>query len=451
MKKLLIILAFTLTTLHSTMAQTNIVDQVVWVVGKEPILLSDVEEARLALEMEGVNMEDPYCRLPEDLAVQKLWMHQAELDSIDVDEARIIQEANERLNNEVQRIGSKENLEILYHRTYQQMREMLKEQLRTGMLVEGAQGNLTRGIKVTPAEVRDYYSRMNQDSIPMIPTKVEVQIITSRPKVTREEVERVENKLKEIARRVNAGETTFSIQARMWSQDKGTANQGGECGMTGRNTFVPEFANVAFSLTDPKKVSKIVKTEYGYHIIQLIEKKGDMANVRHILIKPEISDSSYTASLARLDSIAEDIRNNKFTFEEGAQKLSEDKDTRSNQGLMFVRDMYGRPTTPRFEMKELPQEIALVVDTMKVGEISKAIRYTNEKGQEITAIVKLKNRIESHRANPVEDFQVIRDIVYAERAQKMMNDWIVNKIKNTYVRISPEWKGCKFKYDGWLR
>lgn len=451
MKRYFIALALSFIAFHVGVAQSNVVDQVVWVVGHEPILLSDVEEARLTMEVRGQAVDNPYCSIPEQIAIQKLFIHQAELDSVDVSESAAIQYAKEEINRLIQQYGSRENVEIMAHRSIMQLRESYKEQARMEQQVMGVRQNLMKGIKVTPAEVREYYSHMPQDSIPMIPTQVEVEIITQQPSVSRAEVERVETRLKDIARRVNAGETSFATQARLWSQDPGSAGQGGECGMKGRNEFVPEFSNVAFALTDPKKVSKIVRTEYGYHIIQLIEKRGDMANVRHILIRPEVGDSAFQACFARLDSIAADIRGGKFTFEAAAAHLSHDKDTRSNRGLMCYKDYANGVMTSRFEMRQLPQDIALVVDTMKVGDISRPFRFENEKGQEMTAIVKLRKRIEAHKANPTEDFQVLREIVFNERAEKKVQDWISEKIKSTYVRIHPDWRGCKFQYEGWVR
>lgn len=449
--KRLAFLSAVLLMFQTALAQSNVVDQVVWVVGDEPILLSDIEETRISMEMGGQTIDDPYCAIPEQIAIQKLFIHQAELDSIDVSESAAIQYANSRVDEAIQIYGSKENVELVARKSIAQLREMYKEMHRNEQMTSGVKNNLTRDIKVTPAEVREFYKHIPLDSIPMIPTQVEVQIITQQPRVSRSEVERVENKLKEIARRVNAGETSFATQARLWSQDPVTAVNGGECGLAGRNQFVTEFSNVAFSLSDPTKVSKIVKTEYGYHIIQLIEKRGDLANVRHILIKPEVSDSSVNVCMNRLDSIAADIRSGRFSFEEAAGRLSDDKDTRANRGLMFFIDRQKESMTSRFEMKDLPQDIAMVVDTMQVGQVSRAIRYTNEKGQELTAIVKLKNRIEPHRASPVEDFQILKGAVYEQRSQQKIDKWITEKIRSTYVRVSPDWRGCKFHYEGWIR
>lgn len=454
MKKYILLLAILTLAQLNAWSQSNVVDQVVWVVGDEPILLSDVEEARVSMEMAGQSVKDPYCSIPEQIAIQKLYVHQAELDSVEVSESYAIQAANEEINRAIQQFGSRENVEIMSHRTIQQLREMYKEQARVQQKIQGVRRNIVKNIKVTPAEVRAYYRTMNPDSIPTVPVQVEVQIITSVPRPSRTEVVRVEDKLKEIARRVNAGETTFATQARMWSQDPGSARNGGELGLKGRNEFVPEFANVAFSLTDPKKVSKIVKSEYGYHIIQLIEKRGELANVRHILLTPEVNDSSFSASITRLDSIRADIQKGRFTFEEAALRLSDDKDTRSNHGLMCYKEIQNGQLammTSRFEMKDLPQHIAAVVDTMQVGEISEAFRFVNEKGQEQTAIVKLKNRIPAHKANPVDDFQALQSIVMNERSLAAVAKWTEEKIAKTYVRISPDWRGCQFQYKGWVK
>ena len=214
---------------------------------------------------------------------------------------------------------------------------------------------------------------------------------------------------------------------------------------------MPEFSNVAFSLTDPKKVSKIVRTEFGFHIIQLIDRRGDRINVRHILLKPEIDQSEFTAGLQRLDSITADIRAGKFTFDEAASALSDDKETRNNHGLMVNANQETGAMTSRFEMKDLPQDVAKVVDTLKVGEISRAFTMINDKGQSVCAVVYLKNRIDGHRASMTEDFQILKDEVFAKRSEEKITEWIKNKQKSTYVRINPEWRDCDFEYPGWVK
>lgn len=431
-------------------AQTNIVDEIIWVVGNEPILLSDVEETRISSEAYGQPVDNPYCTIPEQIAVNKLFVHQAELDSVTVSESDVIRAVDNRINESIQAFGSREALEQMYGRSVSQMRENLKKQYREQMMADEVRQKLTTDVKATPAEVREYFKNVPNDSLPFIPTQVEVQIITSVPEVPRAEVERIENKLREYARRVNSGEADFSTLAKFYSED-GSARNGGELGYMGRNQLVPEFANVAFTLNDPKKVSKIVRSEYGYHIIQLIDKKGDKINVRHILLKPHIDDSEIEKGIARLDSIANDIRANKFTFDAAALALSDDKDTRNNHGLMANVDQQNGTVSSRFEMQDLPADVAKVVDTLSVGQISRAFRMTNDKGQEICAVVMLKNRIEGHPANMTEDFQTLRDVVVNKRKEEKIEQWIKDKIKTTYVRISPDWRNCKFHYEGWVK
>ena len=429
-------------------AQKNVVDEIIWVVGGEPILLSDVEEARISAEQSGTPVENPYCTIPEMLAINKLFLHQAQLDSIDVSEADVIQMVDTQISDFIQTYGSREAVEQIMHMKLSQVREFWKKQAREGEMINQVKQKISGDVKVTPAQVREYYKDMPLDSLPFIPTQVEVQIITYTPQVARAEVERIEARLRDFAHRVNSGETEFATLAKFYSQD-GSARNGGELGYAGRNQWVPEFANVAFSLNDPKKVSKIVRTEFGFHILQLIDKRGDKVNVRHILLKPEIDPAELEHGVARLDSIADDIRADKFTFEAAAQALSDDKDTRNNYGLMA--NHVNRSITSRFEMKDLPADVAKVVDTLQVGEISRAFTMVNEKGQTVCAVVRLKSRIDGHRASITEDFQTLRKTVIDKRSEEKIEEWLKNKIYSTYVRISPEWRGCNFKYEGWIK
>ena len=431
-----------------TYAQDNVIDEVVWVVGDEAILKSDVEEARMDALYNGRRFEgDPYCVIPEEIAVQKLFLHQAKLDSIEVSEAEIIQRVDMMTNMYIQQIGSKEKMEEYFNKTATQIRETLRENARDGLTVQKMQQKLVGEIKITPAEVRRHFKDLPQDSIPYIPTQVEVQIITQQPKIPLEEIEDVKSRLREYTDRVNKGES-FSMLARLYSDDRGTAINGGEMPFTGRGYLDPAFANVAFNLQDPNKVSKIVESEYGFHIIQLMEKRGDRIKVRHILLKPHVPEEALMAGTARLDSIADDIRNGKFTFEEAASVLSQDKDTRNNHGLL----PNPQTNTSKFEMQELPPEIAKVVDKMKVGEISEAFTMIPQKtGKEECVIVKLKSRINGHKATISEDYQNLKEIVLEKRRDEMLDKWIREKQKHTYVRINENWKNCTFKYPGWIK
>ena len=433
-------------------AQNNVIDEVVWVVGDEAILKSDVENERLNAQYENRRFDgDPYCVIPEELAVQKLFLHQAEIDSVEVSDQEVLQRVEQRTSWLIDQFGSEEKLEEYYNKSYTQIREMLRDNIREGMRVQQMQRRIIGDIKLTPAEVRNYFSKLPKDSIPFVPTQVEVQIIELMPKISEKEIERVKAQLREYADRVNKGETSFSILARFYSQDPGTAARGGEGGFTGRGELVPEFANVVFNLTDPKKVSKVFETEFGYHIAQLIEKRGDRVNYRHILLRPEVDKKDIDAALARLDSIGDDIRKAKFSFDDAATWLSQDKDTRNNHGLLANP----QNSTSRFEMQQLAslisQDVAKVVEKMQIGEISKAFTMINSKGKEVCAIVKLKNRIDGHKATITEDYQRLKSMVTAKRSEEKIQKWIVEKQKNTYVRINPSWRNCDFKYPGWIK
>lgn len=436
----------------SVYGQDNVIDEVVWVVGDEAILKSDVESERLNAQYEGRKFDgDPYCIIPEQLAVQKLFLHQAAIDSIEVSEQEVIGQVERRTNWLIEQVGgSKEKLEEYYNKTSTQIREMLRENIRDGLTVQKMQQHIVGEIKITPAEVRRYFKDLPQDSIPFVPTQVEVQIVTLEPKIPLEEVERVKKTLRDYTDGINSGKMSFATYARFYSEDPGTARRGGELGFMGKGELVPEYANVAFNLQDPNKVSKIVETEFGFHIIQLIEKRGDRINTRHILLKPKVEEKDLEAALVRLDSIADDIRNQKFTFDDAATYISQDKDTKNNHGLMANKNT----GTARFEMQDLAQvsqEVAKMVENMNVGEISRAFTMINDKGKEVCAIVKLKSRINGHKATISEDYQRLKAIVMEKRSEDKLEKWIKEKQKHTYVRINEKWQKCDFKYPGWVK
>ena len=446
--KTLVLLFVLCTSQIKVYAQDNVIDEVVWIVGDEAILKSDVEEERLNAQYNGVKFEgDPYCVIPEQIAIQKLYLHQAAIDSVEVTYSEVMQQVEWQINNIIRQIGSKEKMEEYFNKTYTQIRETMRESAREKLTVERMQKKLVGDIKITPAEVRKYFKELPQDSVPFIPTQVEVQIITQQPKIPIAEIDDVKKRLREYSDRVTSGDTPFSSLAILYSEDPGSARRGGELGFMGKGELLPEFAAVAFNLSDPKKVSKIVETEYGFHIIQLIEKRGDRINCRHILLKPRVADKDLQAAMGRLDSVANDIRSNKFTFDQAASVISHDKETRNNNGLMAN----SRTSTSKFEMDQLPQEVAKAVDKLNIGEISKAFTMVNDKGKQVCAVVKLKSRIDGHKATITDDYQNLKELVLSKiRAQKL-DQWIKDKQKKTYVRINEGWKKCDFKYPGWVK
>ena len=434
----------------SRAAAQSVIDEVVWVVGDEPILKSEIEVMRMQAAIENYRWErDPDCAIPERLAVQKLFLHQAAIDSIEVKESEVSYQIEQRLEYMISQVGSKEKLEEYRKQTLTQIRAAMHDDLKNQLTIQRMREHLVKDVVVTPAEVRRYFKEMPTDSIPFVSTVVEVQIITQTPAVSQTEINRVKDELRSFTERVNKGEASFQTLARLYSQDPGTARRGGELDYTGRATLDPAFAAVAFSMTDPKKISKIVESEFGYHIIQLVDKRGDKVKVRHILLKPEVGDSAITAALNRLDSVATDIKAGKFTFEEAATYISDDKETRNNRGLMANRSDRGQ--TSKFQLQDLPAEVAKVVDTMKVGQISQPFTMINERGKSVCVLAKLKNRVEGHKATITEDFQVMKDLVLAKRREEVIHKWVEKKIKDTYVRIGDKYKNCDFEYKGWVR
>lgn len=435
-------------TVAQNNTQNNIAEEVAWVVGDEPIYKSQIEEQYSQMQYENTPIEgDPYCVIPERLAVEKLFLHQAEIDTIVVEESSVQQEVNARINLFIDNLGSKEKVEEYFRKPIPEIKATLTEVMKNQYTIQRVQQELTKDVKATPADVRKYFEGLSKDSIPFVPIQVEVQTISIKPLIPQQEIDEVKSRLRDYAQRVNSGESEFSTLAILYSED-GSSVRGGEVGFKGRTELLPEYASVAFNLTDPKKASKIVETEAGFHIIQLIEKRGDKINTRHILLKPKVSEKELTDGINRLDSLRTDLIDKKFTFEEAAQYLSQDKDTRNNQGIMFNDATH----STRFEMSQLPQEVAKQVDKLNVGEISKPFIMIDPKtNREIVTIVKLRSRLEGHKANLREDYEVLKQMYEAYAKNKIITDWITKKINSTYVYIEDGWKNCNFEHKGWLK
>ena len=434
----------------SSQAQNNIAEEVAWVVGDQPIWKSEIEEQYNNMQYEKMSLNgDPYCIIPEQMAIEKLYLHQADIDTVEVPDASVMAEVDARLNFYITQLGSKEKMEQYFRKSMPEMREAMVDMVRNSYRVRSVQQSLTKNIKATPSDVRKYYDQLPKDSVPFVPMQVEVQILTLNPVIPRQEIEDVKARLRDYADRVVKGESEFSTLAILYSQDKESAVRGGEIGFMGRGHLDPEYAAVAFNLNDPKKVSKIVESQYGYHIIQLIEKRGDRINTRHILLRPRVSDNDLMSAVNRLDSVRTDmVDNNKFKFEDAVAYLSQDKDTRNNRGVM-VNQQTG---TPRFEMSQLPQEVAKTVNNMAVGEVSKPfVMIAPKLNREVVAMVKLTNRTDGHKANMVDDYQTIKDMYENAQREKLLSEWLEKKIKDTYVRIEDGWRNCEFKHRGWVK
>lgn len=438
-----------LMTALQVMAQEadNIIDEIIWVVGDEAILRSEVENERKRMLYQGEKLDgDPYGIIPEQMAIQKLFINQAVIDSIEVSDETVEAQVDAQMNMFIAQIGSKEKLEEYLEKPISELRNEWRTGIKNNAIQQQMQQKLCEDVSITPSEVRQYFERLPKDSVPFIETQVEVQIITLQPQVSKTQVDAIKNRLRDFTQRVNTGESQFSTLAILYSEDPGSAAMGGELGFKAKGAFVPEFSNVAFQLTEPGRVSKVVETEFGYHIIQLIERRGDRANFRHILLTPKVSSKELSDARNRMDSLRNDLDSAKFAFEEAARYLSSDKATRNSGGLMTSE----RSGAARMTMDELPPEVARQVVNMKEGEISKPFVMKDTKtSRDQVAIVKLKRRTPGHKANYYDDYQTLKSLYEQHMNQQIIENFIREKQKTTYVRIKPGWEKYDFRYPGW--
>lgn len=429
-------------------SQNYIVDQVVWIVGDEAILQSEIETEILRLKYEKQKTpESPECVIAEQLALQKLFLAQAKIDSITISEATINQQVESRIAYFTEQLGSKEKVEAYFKKPLSKMREELKAMLQDQLMVQEMQQKITKDIKITPSEVTAFYENIPKDSLPIIPEQVEIQLITLSPTISVAEVERVKSKLREFRERIESGDIQFSTLAILYSEDRVSALQGGEIGFRSRSMLVPEYANTAFSLTDPQKVSRIIETEYGFHIIQLIAKQDDQVNSRHILMRPKISLEDKNLASQRLDSIAQAIRTGSINFEKGVEIYSDKSSTKNSNGLLINT----KDGSTRFQYDELPQEIINQVSFLNIGEISKPFSFTNENGKEIVAIVKIHDKIKAHKASISDDYQTLKMVYTNVKNTQAIQQWIESKIATTYNQLTPAYRTCNFSYPHWLK
>ena len=426
--------------------EDNVIEEAVWTIGDQPIWRSDVESSWAEMRQEKYPIiGDPYCFVPEQIALDRIYLHQADLDSIEANPSFIAAQVDARLNDWISAAGSREQLELYLHKTLPEIRQFLTENTTNNYRISEVQKKLVNKVKPTPAQVRRYFDRLPMDSIPFVPTQVEVEVITLHPYIARQEIDDIKERLRGYAERVNNGTSEFSTLAIMYSED-GSSTMGGEIGFMPRARLAPEYAATAFNLTDPKKASAVVETEYGFHSIQLIEKRGDRVNTRHILMRPKPEQKDIDAARVRLDSIRADILADKFTFEQAAGVLSQDKDTRNNHGLMTNPNT----GTSMFAMSELPAEVARAVADLKPGQVSQAFAMKSANGTDVVSIAKLKSRTEAHRANIANDYQLIRNMAIAAERERILKQWVDKKIASTHIRIEPGWRDCPNWRHDWL-
>jgi peptidyl-prolyl cis-trans isomerase SurA len=426
----------------------QIVESIVGIVGNEVIYLSDVEGQVLQrkAEKDPTPVEELRCMVFEDQLIQKLFLDQARIDSIEVSPENVEADLNSRLSEYIRRAGSEQALENYFNKSMAEIRKDLREMLTNQYIIQETQGTIAQNITVTPEEIRKYYNTITKDSLPLVPRKVELSIITVEPPDMEESKAEVRQRLLDLRSRIINGES-FRTLAVLYSEDPGSAPNGGELGYLTRGELAKPYAEAAWSLKKDA-VSKIVETEFGFHIIQLIDRKGDMVNSRHILMKPKLSATQTEWSISKLDSLADLVRKDSIKFERAAMMFSSDKATRANGGKMVQDNPSERGTW--FTLDELPKEINLVVRNMKLGEISEPFRTTDARSNSIYCIVKLDKEIPPHRVNIQDDYNFLSQAALMDKKSKAYQAWITEKIKNTYIRISDDFRGCRFQNAGWL-
>ncbi len=426
----------------------QIVESIVAVVGNEVIYLSDIEGqvVQLKAERDPTPVDELRCRIFEDQLVQKLFLDQARIDSIEVSPETVEADLNSRLTDYIRRAGSEQALENYFNKSMAEIRKDLREMLTNQYIVQETQGTIAQNITVTPDEIKKYYNSIPKDSLPLVPRKVQLSMISVEPPDMEESKAEVRQRLLDLRSRIINGES-FSTLAILYSEDPGTAPKGGELGYTTRGELAKPYAEAAWSLKKDA-VSKIVETEFGFHIIQLIDRKGDMVNSRHILMKPKLSAEQTEWAILKLDSIADLVRGDSISFARAAMWFSSDKATRANGGRMVKENPVDRVTW--LTLDELPREINLVVRNMRTGEISEPFRTTDSKGNSVYCIVKLDDEVAPHRVNLKDDYNYLSEAALRNKQSKIYEEWITEKIRKTYIRISDEFRGCTFHYSGWF-
>lgn len=440
---ILVILAISWLSGTAQSSKVKVIDGIIATVGDEIVLRSDLENQKIQMRSQGMRMsKDADCGVMEDLLYEKLLLHQGGVDSVEVSEAQIQSEMDKRLNVFIEQIGSREKLEEYYGKSLSEIKEEFSEVLRKQMVVQQMQQRITQDVKVTPSQVREFFNQLPEDSLPFINAQVEVAHIVKYPPENFDENRRVRNKLREYREEILSGEKDFATIAVLYSEDPGSAVRGGELGMQSRGTFVPEFDAVALSLAEGE-ISDVFETQYGFHIMQVMEKLGEKYNARHILLKPRVSQADLMKAKAELEDIRKLIMSDSLTFAQAAVRYSDDEDSKNQNGNII------NPSTgsSRFEMSELDPQIFLSIDTMKVGQVSNPAFFQRRDGRKAYRLIQLRLRTEPHRANLRDDYQIIQEAARGQMSGEAISEWIHNRIRVTYIDIDESFHTCPFEYD----
>jgi len=425
-------------------SQNKVIDQVIAVVGKNAILSSDIESQFFQYKMQGklqASSTSIKCQILENLLFQKLLLAQAEIDSVEVTEARVETEITRRLRHFISQFGSQEKLEEFYEKSIIEIKEEFRELIKDQMLVEAVRQAIAQDVGITPSGVKSFFRKIPKDSIPLINSEVEISQIVIEPPISLEEKLKVKERLETFKARILDGEN-FSTLAILYSDDPGSAKNGGELGMFGRGEMYPQFEAVAFSLDDGDEISEVFETEAGFHLVQLIERRGEYVNVRHILLQPKVSPYDLQEAQIKLDSIANLIKMDSISFEDAVKRYSDDPG-KINGGIM-VNQVTG---TSKFEEDQLDPQVLFVINNLKIGEISNPVPMKTFDGKDAFRLLRLDKRTLPHRANLSEDYDRIQNWALEDKKMQIVNEWVKNKIKKSYVRINEKYEDCDFQYD----
>lgn len=439
-------------------SKVQVIDKVVAVVGKNIILQSDVESQYVQYRMQGSvegNSKDMHCAILEELLFQKLMLNQAEMDSLTVTDGEVDAELNRRISELIGRAGSQEKLESVFNKTMAQIKDELRRLVKEKNLQDQVRADLLKGVVVTPAEVRAFFHDLPKDSIPKVDTKYEIVQIVKRPPISIDEKLEVKNQLYQIRRRILNGESSFSTMAILYSEDPGSAKKGGELGFTGRGEFAPEFETVAFNLHEGE-ISEVVETQFGFHIIQLIERRGDYVNCRHILITAKVPVEALEKAQHELDSAATLIRNGDMTFEEACKAFSDD-DSKVSGGYI-VNPIEGGYGISLQEIQELEnyngfqefKNLAFVINKLQPGVVSAPMPMTTADNKDAFRLVMVKKVVPSHQANLEDDYSMIQGWALNHKNQEVISAWIKNKAKKAFIRIDEDFADCDFQFE-WVK
>ena len=455
MKRNWIIIVFTLLTLPmmAQNRQPQVVDKVVAVVGKNIILQSDIENQYIQYRLQGMaegTAKEVRAHILEELLLQKLMLNQAEMDSITVTDEQVDAELSRRIQSLVSRYGSQEKMESLFGKTMSEIKEEVRQATKDNMLQEQVQAKIMENVVVTPQEVKDFYNSIPKDSLPAIQPNYEIVQIVKRPPVSIDEKLQVKDRLYQIRKRILDGESSFSTMAVLYSEDPVSARQGGELGFTGKGVWVPEFENVAFNLRDGE-ISDVIESEHGFHIIQLIERRGETVNCRHILLTAKVPVEALEKAQLQLDSVAQLIRNGDMTFEDACKKYSDD-DSKSNGGYLSNVATGGNWLSLQ-DMKDYEdyypeyKNLAFVVSRLEVGQVSDALPMTTNENNDAFRLVMVKRKTEAHQANLKEDYSLIQNWALGQKRQQAIGKWVANKAAKAYIRLDDAYKDYDFYYD----